>query len=179
PLLTRGGLAPQELQLIDGSSVAIRCKPVGDGDRVVGALVWLRRVSGAATTEKTMPASGLLSLTKEERMVAERVVEGLTNPAVAQRLTLSPYSVRSTLRRVFIKFGVRSRVQLARALADELHDSVSQALFSISLHARAVELAAQRDDLDRVARGLAQLRDLTQGALSESVRLGSGPSPKP
>jgi Na+/proline symporter len=55
-------------------------------------------------------------------------------------------------------------------LARELHDSVSQALFSMTLHTRAVELAVQRGggDFDgRVARGLAHLRSLTQGALAE------------
>jgi signal transduction histidine kinase/DNA-binding LacI/PurR family transcriptional regulator len=55
-------------------------------------------------------------------------------------------------------------------LAGELHDSVSQALFSMNLHTRAVELAVQQQGADpqgRVARGLAELRDLTQGALSE------------
>jgi signal transduction histidine kinase len=55
-------------------------------------------------------------------------------------------------------------------LAGELHDSVSQALFSMTLQTRAVQLAAQREGADprgRVLRGLAELRDLTQGALTE------------
>lgn len=55
-------------------------------------------------------------------------------------------------------------------LARELHDSVSQALFSMTLHTRAVELAVQRDGADadsRVVRGLSELRNLTQGALAE------------
>ncbi|MDT7787741.1 MAG: hypothetical protein QOF58_6160 [Pseudonocardiales bacterium] len=55
-------------------------------------------------------------------------------------------------------------------LARELHDSVSQALFSMTLHTRAVELAVQREGGDpdgKVARGLKELRSLTQGALSE------------
>jgi Na+/proline symporter/two-component sensor histidine kinase len=55
-------------------------------------------------------------------------------------------------------------------LARELHDSVSQALFSMTMHTRAVELAVERDGGDpegRVARGLAELRRLTQGALAE------------
>jgi signal transduction histidine kinase/DNA-binding LacI/PurR family transcriptional regulator len=55
-------------------------------------------------------------------------------------------------------------------LASELHDSVSQALFSMTLHTRAMELAVQRNGIDpdgRVARGLAELRSLTQGALAE------------
>src|SRR5205814_1525091 len=55
-------------------------------------------------------------------------------------------------------------------LAGELHDSVSQALFSMNLHVRAVELALRQQGGDpegRVSRGLAELRDLTQGALAE------------
>ncbi|TWP54303.1 histidine kinase [Lentzea tibetensis] len=55
-------------------------------------------------------------------------------------------------------------------LARELHDSVSQALFSMTLHARAVELAVQKEGGDPngpVARGLTELRSLTAGALAE------------
>jgi len=55
-------------------------------------------------------------------------------------------------------------------LASELHDSVSQALFSMTLHTRALELAARREGIDPgspLPRGLAALRELTQGALSE------------
>jgi len=55
-------------------------------------------------------------------------------------------------------------------LARELHDSVCQALFSMTLHTRAVELAVQKtggDPEGPVARGLKELRGLTQGALSE------------
>jgi signal transduction histidine kinase len=55
-------------------------------------------------------------------------------------------------------------------LAGELHDSVSQALFSMTLHTRALQLAVQQDGGDprgRVARGLGELRELTQSALAE------------
>ncbi|MGP3948865.1 histidine kinase [Streptomyces sp. 7N604] len=55
-------------------------------------------------------------------------------------------------------------------LARELHDSVSQALFSMTLHARAIELAMRQEGSDPhgpAYRSLAQLRILTQGALAE------------
>jgi signal transduction histidine kinase/DNA-binding LacI/PurR family transcriptional regulator len=55
-------------------------------------------------------------------------------------------------------------------LAGELHDSISQALFSMTLHTRALQLAIQQDGADpegRVAKGLADLRELTQSALAE------------
>jgi signal transduction histidine kinase len=56
-------------------------------------------------------------------------------------------------------------------LASDLHDSVSQALFSMTLHTRALQLAVERersgDPQGQVARGLAEIRELTQGALAE------------
>jgi PAS domain S-box-containing protein len=57
-----------------------------------------------------------------------------------------------------------------RRLASELHDSVSQALFSMNLHIRALQLALQQqrgDELGRLDRGLTELRDLAQSATSE------------
>jgi PAS domain S-box-containing protein len=55
-------------------------------------------------------------------------------------------------------------------LARELHDSVSQALFSMTLHARTAEVSLQREGVpseSAAARSVAQLRELTQGALAE------------
>jgi signal transduction histidine kinase len=54
-------------------------------------------------------------------------------------------------------------------LAGELHDSVSQALFSMTLHTRAMQLAVQQgtDQSGRVVNGLAELRELAQGALAD------------
>ena len=64
------------------------------------------------------------------------------------------------------KAALEERHRLAR----ELHDSVSQALFSMNLQARAVELAVQQaggDPDGKVSRGLTELRTLTEGALAE------------
>jgi len=55
-------------------------------------------------------------------------------------------------------------------LASDLHDSVSQALFSMTLQTRALELALQQrgeDPNGRVGRGLGELKELTRGALAE------------
>lgn len=55
-------------------------------------------------------------------------------------------------------------------LARELHDSVTQALFSATLHARAAQLALDRAGQapeTPAARAVGQLRALTQGALAE------------
>ena len=61
---------------------------------------------------------------------------------------------------------LRERARLAR----ELHDSVSQALFSMTLHARTAQLAIEKNRLPMdgpLGRSVAQLRELTQGALAE------------
>lgn len=55
-------------------------------------------------------------------------------------------------------------------IARELHDSVSQALFSMTLHARAAEIALQQVEepsVDSAVRNVTQLRELTQAALAE------------
>jgi PAS domain S-box-containing protein len=55
-------------------------------------------------------------------------------------------------------------------LARELHDSVSQALFSMTMHARAAQLSLARAGLEEsgpLGRSIAQLAELTRGALAE------------
>ncbi len=54
-------------------------------------------------------------------------------------------------------------------LASDLHDSVSQTLFSMTLHTRALQLGVQQsgDGHGRLVRGLAELRNLTHSALSD------------
>ena len=72
--------------------------------------------------------------------------------------------------RLFAELEGKAALEERHRLARELHDSVSQALFSMTLQTRAVELAVQQEGADprgRVARGLAELRELTQGALAE------------
>ncbi len=55
-------------------------------------------------------------------------------------------------------------------LARELHDSISQILFSMTLQTRAAELTLQKEGLDpsgALAHHLARMRELTNGALAE------------
>jgi len=62
--------------------------------------------------------------------------------------------------------GALERSRLAR----ELHDSVSQALFSMTMHARAAQLSLAKAGLDEtgpLGRSVAQLGELTRGALAE------------
>ncbi len=60
---------------------------------------------------------GLDALSPREREMAELVAEGLTNREIAARVFLSEKTVETHLTRVFQKLGVRSRAQVAAAVA--------------------------------------------------------------
>jgi len=70
----------------------------------------LDRVSG----RRAAPGGGL---TPSEQRVADLVAAGLSNKQVAEQLFISVYTVEAHLSRVYAKLGIRSRTQLARALA--------------------------------------------------------------
>jgi Na+/proline symporter/two-component sensor histidine kinase len=104
----------------------------------------------------------------------ETLLVGAVGPACA-RFVIASVTQEDPLRADTMKEILDEASQVAaleerHRLARELHDSVSQALFSMTLHTRALELTVQRGDWDRqhsVAAGLAELRTLTQSALSE------------
>jgi DNA-binding CsgD family transcriptional regulator len=82
----------------------------------LGAPHWVRRA------EQELAASGARverrdhvlpeRLTRQERRVAQLVVDGATNREAADALFLSPKTVEAHLRQVFRKVGVRSRTEL-------------------------------------------------------------------
>lgn len=72
--------------------------------------------------------------------------------------------------RLFEEAQDRLALEARSRLAGELHDSVSQALFAMTLEARATELVLERDGQDAshpIGLRLARLRELTEGALAE------------
>lgn len=85
----------------------------------LGARRWADRA--AAELERIggrPPATG--ELTTTERRVAELVAAGRSNPEVAAALHVTRKTVEKHVSRIFVKFGVRSRVELTRHLLDEV-----------------------------------------------------------
>jgi DNA-binding CsgD family transcriptional regulator len=77
------------------------------------ALEWARR--GRGTRDR--PAGGWESLTPTEARVAELVADGLTNPAIAERMFVSTATVKTHVGHIFKKIDVHNRAELAVAAA--------------------------------------------------------------
>ena len=73
----------------------------------------IRALSG--TTKGTSSADNLdiPSLTEQEIRILTLIAEGLTNSDVAEVLTVSPNTVKTHVRNIFVKLGVSDRTQAA------------------------------------------------------------------
>jgi DNA-binding CsgD family transcriptional regulator len=65
--------------------------------------------------------TGWDSLTDSELQVVNLIATGATNRSVAQRLHVSPHTVRAHLRNAFAKLGVSSRVELSQLVRGADH----------------------------------------------------------
>lgn len=113
------------LLLSRGSTVAVHCEPILDGDGAGGTILRLTVMGdgGAATprSHRGHATFGWESLTETERSVTALVAQGLTNRESGERLFLSRHTVGFHLRSIYRKLGVSSRVDLTRsALEHEL-----------------------------------------------------------
>ncbi|QSE86100.1 protein kinase domain-containing protein [Rhodococcus koreensis] len=61
-------------------------------------------------------------LTKRERQVAELIAEGLTNPAIANRLVISPRTAQGHVEHILAKLGFTSRTQVAAWVVEQARD---------------------------------------------------------
>ena len=85
-----------------------------------GATLSLEEALGYASRgrgERRRPLAGWESLTPAEHQVAGLVAEGLSNGEIAERLFISPATVRAHLGHIYGKLGMGSRSQLAAGVA--------------------------------------------------------------
>jgi two-component system, NarL family, nitrate/nitrite response regulator NarL len=94
---------------------------------VMAGKVWLdqEQLHTALTTEVTTPqTAGTRQFTERERQVLSFVFEGLANKEIATRIGVSEGSVKSTLKQLFSKTGVRTRSQLVRIVLEQYRDQI-------------------------------------------------------
>lgn len=87
----------------------------------LGAPLWLDRAEDDLRRASPRPRHDK-QLTSAEHRVAALVVAGRTNREVAAQLFTTIATVEAHLTRIYRKLGIRSRTQLARAVADGLLD---------------------------------------------------------
>jgi DNA-binding NarL/FixJ family response regulator len=83
----------------------------------LGAPLWLERAQEELRRASPRPRRDR-ELTDAERRVAALVAQGLKNKEVAAQLFTTIATVEAHLTRTYRKLGIRSRAQLARAVAD-------------------------------------------------------------
>jgi DNA-binding NarL/FixJ family response regulator len=86
---------------------------VAAGDALLAPNVTRRLIAEFATLHRpdTPPATALAALTPRETQVLRLVAEGLSNPEIAARLTVTEETVKTHVSRVLTKLGLRDRTQ--------------------------------------------------------------------
>ena len=84
----------------------------------MGVRVYAEALGDVADTAPS--ADALASLSAQERAVARLVVQGMTNPQVAETLFISVKTVQFHLTRVYAKLGVSGRTELAASYSADL-----------------------------------------------------------
>jgi DNA-binding CsgD family transcriptional regulator len=129
-----GGVLPPELRgLADGAqngTPGVRrtliMEQAGERLRVEATAVgkgrtqfhlWREVIPGVVDGPEVTEEAASDGLTHREREVALLVADGLRSREVAERLAIAPQTVKSHLKTIFDKLGVRNRVELARRLA--------------------------------------------------------------
>jgi len=82
---------------------------------VEGAALSLKQAAARASkvqARRGRPSKGWSSLTGAEQPISELVAEGLTNRQIAERLAVTPATVKTHLSHIFSKLGVASRSEL-------------------------------------------------------------------
>ena len=89
-------------------------RAVADGEAIFSAGVAERLMhffASPSTPSPEQPAAAFPELTEREREVLDLIARGLTNSAIAERLVLSPKTVRNYITEIFAKLQVADRAQ--------------------------------------------------------------------
>jgi DNA-binding CsgD family transcriptional regulator len=115
-----GALRPQTLraEAVDRLEAALGIYTEVGAHRDAARVRSLLRQRGVRRIAATSaPSSRWPELSESELAVVRLVATGATNREVGEQLYLSPHTVNAHLRQIFVKLGVRSRVELAQLTA--------------------------------------------------------------
>jgi DNA-binding CsgD family transcriptional regulator len=114
-------------RLIAGTRLLHGSLPNGDADDDHKVLLDLEvdGVRCVMTRQLAVDRPSELRLTPREREVARMVALGFTNAAIAGKLTVSPWTVSTHLRRIFAKLDVTTRAAMVAVIASADSDGLA------------------------------------------------------
>jgi DNA-binding NarL/FixJ family response regulator len=86
-------------------------RAVTSGEAIFGPAIARRLIQHFADLRATLPQQAFPELTTREREVLTLIAQHQTNPAIAERLSLSPKTVRNIASSIFTKLQVIDRAQ--------------------------------------------------------------------
>ena len=111
----RAGAKGYVLKDADEEDMLHAIRAVGKGEAIFSPAVARRVIdffTGARSeVERAVPARAFPELTEREREVLDLIAQGLNNPEIAERLYLSPKTVRNHISNIFSKLQVADRAQ--------------------------------------------------------------------
>jgi DNA-binding NarL/FixJ family response regulator len=109
----RAGASGFLIKDTDPADLLTAIRVVAAGDSLLSPSVTRRVIREFATgTRRSAPHPQIRRLTDREREIVTVVAEGLTNDEIAERLKLSPATVRTHVSRAMTKLAARDRTQL-------------------------------------------------------------------
>jgi DNA-binding NarL/FixJ family response regulator len=100
----------------DPSQIVHAIRTIRNGESIIDRQVLrdsLRALSATTKTTDDPQSLDIPSLTEQEIRILTLIAEGLTNSDIADTLTVSPNTVKTHVRNIFIKLGVSDRTQAA------------------------------------------------------------------
>jgi DNA-binding CsgD family transcriptional regulator len=111
-----GPLGVRRLLIIEQAGERLRIEATALGKGRTQFHLWREPLPGPMEALPVADEARSDGLTQREREVALLVADGLRSREVAERLAIAPQTVKSHLKTIFDKLGVRNRVELARRL---------------------------------------------------------------
>jgi DNA-binding NarL/FixJ family response regulator len=113
----RAGASGFLLKNLEPADLLRTIRVVAAGESLLAPQVTTRLIEAfvAVPERPTVASAGFDELTAREREIFELVALGLTNVEIADRLWLSPLTVKTHVSRILGKLGARDRVQLVVA----------------------------------------------------------------
>ena len=113
----RAGASGFLLKNLEPADLLRTIRIVAAGDSLLAPGVTTRLIEAYVAVPERSPAlaAGLDELTAREREILELIALGLSNVEIADRLWLSPLTVKTHVSHVLAKLGARDRVQLVVA----------------------------------------------------------------